>query len=110
MKNNISARVLFTLAAFGLFPLAGAQSLQPIDPLQRPKTGAGSSSFSVTAGYNPSMTAGGVHLGAGLGLTASYNVTEKLAVTASTGTGVFRTERLDSTGAVNVGVAWPGTA
>lgn len=60
MKNTVSARVLFTLASFSLFPLAGAQSLQPIDPLQRPKTGTGSSSFSVTAGYNPDVSASGV--------------------------------------------------
>lgn len=112
MKNTVSARVLFTLASFSLFPLAGAQSLQPIDPLQRPKTGTGSSSFSVTAGYNPDVSASGVQLGAGLGLTASYNVTEKFAVTASTGAGAFRTETLDSSGTVNVnsGVGWNGVS
>lgn len=110
MKNSVSARVLFTLATFSLFPLASAQNLQPIDPLQRPKTGAGSSSFSVTAGYNPDVLTSGVQLGAGLGLTAAYNVTEKFAVTASTGAGVYRVETLGEGGAVNVnsGLGWNG--
>lgn len=64
----------------------------------------------MTAGYNPGVTANGVELGAGLGLTVSYNVTERFAVTASTGASVFRTETVDSAGAVNVnsGAGWNG--
>lgn len=110
MQNFVSARGFITLASFSLFAVAGAQSLQPIDPLQRPKTGAGSSSFSVSAGYNPDVTAAGVQLGVGLGLTAAYNVTEQFAVTASTGGGIHRAETLNEDGTVNVnsGVGWNG--
>ena len=110
MQNSVSARGFITLASFGLFAVAGAQSLQPIDPLQRPKTGAGSSSFSVTGGYNPDVTSTGVQLGLGLGLTATYNVTEQLSVTASTGAGFYRAETLKQDGTVNInsGVGWNG--
>ena len=87
------------LASLALLSAAGAQSLQPIDPLQRPRTGAGSASFSVSAGYAPDLrqTGQGVtsSVAGGLGLTASYNVTERFAVTASTGVGAARTQTLN---------------
>lgn len=87
------------LASLVSFSGAGAQNLQPIDPLQRPRTGAGSASFSVSAGYAPDLrqTPEGLtsSVSGGLGLSASYNVTERFAVTASTGIGGARTETLN---------------
>lgn len=110
MNKSILTKILLTLTSFSTFSFAGAQNLQPIDPLQRPKTGAGSSSLSVTADYSPDVSATGVKLGTGLGLTGSHNVTDKFAMTLSTGAGVFRTETVDSTGAVSVksGADWNG--
>lgn len=96
-KNNLwRAGLLASLVSIGA---AGAQNLQPIDPLQRPQTGAGSASFSVSAGYAPYIvgTAAGTTstLTGGLGISASYNVTERFAVTASTGIGATRTQTLN---------------
>lgn len=62
-----------------------AQGLQPIDPLERPRTGAGSTSFSVGAGYSPLVSGGLVSVGGGIGAGVSHNVTANLAVSASTG-------------------------
>lgn len=96
-KNNLwRAGLLTSLVSLSV---AGAQNLQPIDPLQRPKTGAGSASFSVSAGYAPDLqqTQEGVSstVAGGLGITTTYNVTERLAVTASTGIGAARTQALN---------------
>lgn len=96
------------LAGIGLD--AAAQSLQPIDPLQRPKTGAGSSSFSLQTSYLPTLTSEGSRLGLGLGLRGSYNVTDRFAVTGSTGLSLFRAERLQDNGSVSTqsGQVWHG--
>lgn len=95
------ARLLAALVVFGVLgSMATAQSLQPIDPLQRPKSGAGSASYSVSGGYNPQVLGNTISVGGGLGLTGTYNVTERLAVTASTGFGASRTETVDDAGAV----------
>ncbi|WP_104992312.1 outer membrane beta-barrel protein [Deinococcus sp. NW-56] len=96
-KNNLCrAGLLASLVSIGA---AGAQNLQPIDPLQRPQTGAGSASFSVSAGYAPDLqqTLEGLtsSVAGGLGITATYNVTDRFAVTASTGIGGARTRTLN---------------
>ena len=110
-KNNLwRAGLLTSLVSLSV---AGAQNLQPIDPLQRPKTGAGSASFSVSAGYAPDLqqTQEGITstVAGGLGITATYNVTERFAVTASTGIGAARAETLngDTVGAAS-SVNWNG--
>lgn len=112
MNKLVSTKVplLVAITSFSLLPFAGAQNLQPIDPLQRPKTGAGSTSFSVSTSYHPNMIRSTMVLGAGLSFTTSYNVTEQFAITASTGTNVFRTERLDDADNVmsNFGATWNG--
>lgn len=110
-KNNLWRAEL--LAALVSFSVAGAQNLQPIDPLQRPRTGAGSASFSVSAGYAPDLvgTAAGTTstLAGGLGISASYNVTERFAVTASTGIGTARTQTLNGEAVSAAGdVNWNG--
>ncbi|MBB6017164.1 hypothetical protein ACFP9V_23240 [Deinococcus radiopugnans] len=101
------------LASLVSFTGAGAQNLQPIDPLQRPRTGASSASFSISAGYAPDLrqTPEGLtsSLAGGLGITATYNVTDRLAVTASTGLGAARTRTLNGeTVAAASNLSWSG--
>jgi hypothetical protein len=79
-------------AALLIFSLAGAQELQPIDPLERPKVGKGSTSFAVDADYAGLLLGTASTLGSGLNFHATYNVSEQLAVTATTGLGALRTE------------------
>jgi len=101
------------LASLVSFSGAGAQNLQPINPLQRPRTGAGSASFSVSAGYAPDLqqTPQGLtsSVAGGLGITATYNVTDRLSVTASTGLSAARTRTLNGeTVAAASDVSWNG--
>jgi hypothetical protein len=110
------AGVLTLLASFSITgSIAGAQNLQPIDPLQRPKTGAGSFSFGVTANYSPDFVATGAGassvLAGGLGLGLTYNVTERLAVTASSGISAARVQTQEAEGQANrttSGLNWQG--
>lgn len=102
MNRNPWRAALLAAALCSAANLASAQNLQPIDPLQRPKSGAGSSSFSFSGEYSPNVAGNAISLGAGLGLTASYNVTDQLSVTASTGVSASRTESVNEQGVTAV--------
>lgn len=72
------------LALLFLFGGATAQNLRPIDPLQRPKYGAGSSSFGLSAGYAYGLGGGGLWQSNDLGLHFTHQLTEDFAVKLGT--------------------------
>lgn len=66
---------------------ATAQTFRPLDPLVRPKHGAGGYSFTVSANYAPTVVYGqaGTYTSndLGLGLSGVYNVTDQFSVSGS---------------------------